>query len=110
MGKAARLSTLVTLVGMAVPAPLILYAVLGCLDLVFGKMAFFLGVNEGNRAMNVALELGVFEVSKALLTVLVVAIGMILWHLGYVRRIILVTNIGMSALVLFHIYGVSLHI
>jgi len=110
MGGAAQGSRFTTLLAVEVPAPLILYALLGCLDLVFSKIAFSLGVNEGNPAMNVALELGLFEVSKALLTILVVAVGLVLWHLAYVRRIMLVTNIGMSALVLFHIYGVSLHI
>lgn len=110
MGRAARESRLTTALAKDVPAPLILYAVLGCLDLVFSKIAFSLGVNEGNPAMTVALELGLFEVSKALLTILVVVVGMVLWRLAYVRRIMLVTNIAMSALVLFHICSLPMHI
>ncbi|MCH8978140.1 MAG: hypothetical protein IH945_02715 [Armatimonadetes bacterium] len=110
MGRVARESRLATLLAVEVLTPLILYAVLGCLDLVFSKFAFSLGVDEGIPAMSIAQELGLFEVSKALLTILVVVIGMILWRLAYVRRIMLVTNIGMSAIVLFHIYGISTRI
>ncbi|MCH8980349.1 MAG: hypothetical protein IH945_14085 [Armatimonadetes bacterium] len=110
MGRAGQESRLNTLLAIKVPVPLMLYAGLGCLDLVFSKIAFSLGVSEANPAMNVALGLGFFEVTKALLTILVVVIGAALWHVAHVRRIMLVTNIGMAALVLFHVYGLSLHI
>ena len=110
MGGGEQESRLNTLLAVKVPAPLMLYAGLGCLDLVFSKIAYSLGVSEANPVMNVALELGFFEVSKALLTILVVVIGTALWHVAYVRRIMLVTNIGMAALALFHIYGLSMHI
>ncbi|MCH7944590.1 MAG: hypothetical protein IIC73_01040 [Armatimonadetes bacterium] len=110
MDGAAQVSSFPALLGMKVPAPLFLYAMLGSADLAFSKAAFSYGVVEGNPAMRLALGLGLLEVSKVLLTTVVVVVGMILWHLSYVRRIMLVANIGMATLAVYHVYGLSLHI
>lgn len=91
-----------------VPVPLVVYAILGSIDLVFSKIAFSYGVAEGNPILDSALSLGFFETSKTALTATVVVVGMLLWELKLTKRLMTFTNVGMAALALFHVYGLSL--
>lgn len=110
MAKAIKLPTLLGLSSAKVPVPLVVYAALGSLDLAFSKIAFSFGVAEANPIIDAAISLGLFEVSKVVLTTTVIVVGMLLWEMRLTKRLIGITNVGMAALAAFHVYGLSLHI
>lgn len=86
-----------------VPAPLVIYAVLGILDFGLTLIAFQLGFKEGNPILDWYAENGLFEVAKIGSTVAVVLIGFLLWELRIVRGVLAAANVLMLAVVAFHV-------
>lgn len=93
-----------------VPHSLALYTFLGMLDLAFSKMAFSIGMAEGNPVLKAALDYGLFEVNKVLLTLTVLLVGIFLWKHRVVKVIMFVANVGMILLTFVHSYGLTLYL
>ena len=110
MEKEASLSGLVQFFKLKVPNALVLYALLGMLDLGFSKMAFSIGVAEGNPVLQAALDFGLFEVNKVILTLTVLLMGIFLWKHRIIKRVMFVANVGMFLLALVHVYGLTLYL
>lgn len=110
MKPTATLSNVSDWLTARVPSSLATYGLLGSIDLFLSKVAFSFGVAEANPVMDASLRYGVFELTKVSLTLTVVLIGLTLWKHDIVRRIMLFANIGMTALAVFHIYGLTEHV
>lgn len=108
-GRLRRLFSHVHL-GTRVPVAIAAYALLGVLDLGFSKLAFFAGYGEANPVLAATLTHGTFEVSKVLLTVLIVLVGTVLWPLGLVRGVVWAANFGMALLTGIHVFGLVTHV
>ena len=110
MEKEASLSGLLQFFKLKVPNALVLYALLGALDLGFSKMAFSVGIAESNPVLQAALDYGLFEVNKVILTVTVLLMGIFLWKHRVIKRVMFVANVGMFLLALVHVYGLTLYL
>ena len=110
MEKEASLFGLLQFFKLKVPYALVLYALLGMLDLGFSRMAFSVGVAEGNPVLQAALDYGLFEVNRVILTLTVLLMGIFLWKHRIVKRVMFVANVGMFLLALLHVYGLRLYL
>ena len=110
MEKDASLLGLLRIFKLKVPNALVLYTLLGMLDLGFSKMAFSVGVAEGNLFLEAALDYGLFEVNKLILTLTVLFLGIFLWKHRIVKQVMFVANVGMFLLVLVHVYGLTVYL
>lgn len=110
MEKDASLLGLMQFLKLKVPNALVLYGLLGMVDLAFSKMAFSIGVAEGNPLLSAAHEFGLFEVNKIILTLTVMLMGVFLWKHKIIKQVMFVANAGMCVLTLVHTYGLTLYL
>ena len=109
MEKEASLLGLLQFFKLKVPNALVLYTLLGMLDLAFSKMAISVGIAEGNPLLQAALDYGLFEVNKVILTLTVLLMGVFLWKHRVIKRVMFVANAGMFLLALVHTYGLTIY-
>ena len=110
MEKEASLAGLLQFFKLKVPNALVLYALLGMLDLAFSRMAFSVGIAEGNPVLHPALDYGLFEVNKVILTLTVLLMAVFLWKHRVIKRLMFAANAGMFLLALVHVYGLTLYL
>ena len=89
---------------------LVLYALLGMLDLAFSKMACTVGIAEGHPVLQAALDYGLFAVDKIVLTLTVLLAGIFLWKHALIKRVMFMANAGMFLLALVLAYGMTLYL
>jgi hypothetical protein len=93
-----------------VPLAVKVYAALGLVDLGFTLLALEHGYQEANPILAWYEQHGLFEVAKLFATIAVIALAFFLWRMPLVRVILIVANIVMGIVALYHASFWGLHL